>query len=145
MKLINLIEMKSISLMNDHLVKNSQEFHIALIDLDKFGGFNRKFGYEKGDEKLEAFCSSLNKLFKDFGFLSRLGSDEFIVGIPTDRFRLEDFKSLLITTKSNLSMTTSIAITKSSYPHLLSETVKKLKVLIQSAKIKNGNIIAIDI
>jgi diguanylate cyclase (GGDEF)-like protein len=51
--------------------------HFAYIDVDNFKPINDSFGHDFGDRVLRALSAGFNAVFKNRGFLVRMGGDEF--------------------------------------------------------------------
>jgi len=63
-----------------HLVENHEEFHVIMMDLDKFKEVNDQYGHQVGDQVLIAFAEVLKSTFKNKkSFAARLGGDEFLI------------------------------------------------------------------
>lgn len=51
---------------------------VVCFDLNDFKHINDEFGHQQGDEALKSFAKILNKTFGKYGFIGRMGGDEFI-------------------------------------------------------------------
>ena len=58
-------------------VKNKQEFGVCLLDIDKYKGYNDRYGHLQGDECLKKIAAVLKNVMKT-QFCARYGGDEFI-------------------------------------------------------------------
>jgi diguanylate cyclase (GGDEF)-like protein len=73
----------------DALIDRGVVFH---IDIDKFQVINNSFGYAIGDAYLHKTSLSLKKVLPENAIVSRLGSDEFAILLPTLAFvKAKDF------------------------------------------------------
>ena len=63
--------------------KNKDDSNMALlfINIDNFKEINNNFGHETGDKILKNVADKLNNKIKKKDYISRLGSDEFLVAI----------------------------------------------------------------
>jgi diguanylate cyclase len=55
---------------------------LAIVDADKFKSINDKFGHDVGDEALKHIAHGLSRVVPDFGFVGRLGGEEFCIYLP---------------------------------------------------------------
>ena len=69
--------------------RNQQQLGIILLDLDNFKEVNDGFGYQVGDEFLQAVGSRLVKLLRKSDTVARVGDDEFMLLLP-EMTRAED-------------------------------------------------------
>lgn len=61
-------------------LKRAMEISIILIDLNKFGAFNKQYGHVVGDDVLKAVAETLkSNVDPDLDFLCRYGGDEFAI------------------------------------------------------------------
>ncbi len=60
---------------------------VILIDLDHFKQINDRFGHDGGDDVLRAVGTRLNDLLADFGYVFRIGGEEFVVLIDEQHAR----------------------------------------------------------
>ncbi len=74
---------------------------VLLLDLDDFKPVNDTFGHAGGDKVLRVVAGRLRDLVGSEAIASRLGGDEFTLGVPTaDREALEDIARRIIETVS---------------------------------------------
>ena len=66
-------------------VKNDPPLTLAMIDIDQFKYFNTTFGYQKGDQILEAIGTALAKTITAPAYASRYGNDEFLIVFPGEK------------------------------------------------------------
>ena len=80
--------------------RDSRPLHVLVLDIDRFGEFNRRFGIEHGDRMLQAVSSAISSCVSDVGdvlvatnLAARIGGEEFAIllaedaqvdGAPTD-------------------------------------------------------------
>lgn len=57
--------------------KEKQNKYIAVIDINNFKNFNKKYGYKQGDKLLKEFAKNLQNNLKGKAIFSRLSSDVF--------------------------------------------------------------------
>ena len=55
---------------------------LILLDLDSFAARNRSFGFEAGDQALEAMTAVIKTKIRTIDVLARLGADEYAVILP---------------------------------------------------------------
>jgi diguanylate cyclase (GGDEF)-like protein len=60
-------------------IENSQEFSVAMIDLDRFKQVNDKYGHVAGDDLLKQFATELQLNTRSGDLVGRWGGDEFVV------------------------------------------------------------------
>ena len=105
---------------------------ILLIDIDRFKFINHLLGHTNGDVVLQRVADRLRRFQSDNIFLSRIGSDEFVVACLFDHE--EELKKLLNKLQHNLNkpyfiageklnITASIGISRSSDANLSVETL----------------------
>lgn len=67
---------------------------IAVCDIDRFKGFNDKYGHQIGDRVLRLIAKSLYKRLRSVDFVARYGGEEFVVLLPEtsldDAFKVLD-------------------------------------------------------
>lgn len=68
-------------IMNLEERSREQNYFIALllIDIDRFGSINNRFGQHIGDQVLQALSDQLLSSLPPHGYLARIGNDEFVV------------------------------------------------------------------
>jgi len=69
----------------------SRPLHVMLVDIDRFGAFNRRFGIETGDALLKLIADVINRGVGEAGDVSittnlvaRFGGEEFVVMLAED-------------------------------------------------------------
>lgn len=58
---------------------NIDKSAVLMVDVDKFKTINDTYGHDIGDEILKRVASELFKTFGPYGYLCRIGGDEFVV------------------------------------------------------------------
>lgn len=71
---------------------------VIVIDLDHFKQVNDTFGHEAGDQVLRAVGKRLRSLLKDFGWVCRIGGEEFVVLV--DEEHSEAVSALALSSRS---------------------------------------------
>jgi diguanylate cyclase (GGDEF)-like protein len=69
----------------NQLLELGKTFNIIFIDLDKFKQINDTFGHLAGDTVLQEFSRIISQIDCDKCFASRLGGDEFMLIIESDK------------------------------------------------------------
>jgi diguanylate cyclase (GGDEF)-like protein len=71
--------------------RDRRMLHVLLIDVDRFGDFNRRFGIELGDRVLKALADTITRTVGDAGdvlvttnMAARFGGEEFVVLLAED-------------------------------------------------------------
>lgn len=71
--------------------RDARPIHVLLIDIDKFGEFNRRFGIEHGDKMLQAIATTITSCVSEAGdvmvttnLAARFGGEEFVVLLAED-------------------------------------------------------------
>ncbi len=64
--------------------KHDSRISIIYMDLNKFKYVNDTYGHDEGDHLLQIFGKTLNKVFGKYGFVGRLGGDEFIAIVANE-------------------------------------------------------------
>lgn len=62
----------------------AKEFHVMIIDLDKFKEVNDNFGHPVGDKVLQDITELFQQLLEENDFISRMGGDEFALILYRD-------------------------------------------------------------
>lgn len=62
-----------------NLIKKRTSYTVIVIDLDNFKYINDTFGHYKGDQAIIEFSNILNQVYAEYGLVSRLGGDEFLI------------------------------------------------------------------
>lgn len=75
-----------------HLLQDkSQEYALAILDLDGFKGVNDTYGHYTGDRVLIETANAMKEVFKENSVLGRLGGDEFAICVKLEtRNRLKE-------------------------------------------------------
>lgn len=61
------------------------EYTVFCFDLNNLKVMNDTFGHAKGDILIKSAADVISKTFKDYGIVGRMGGDEFIAILDTDR------------------------------------------------------------
>ena len=71
--------------------RDERPLHVLLIDIDRFGDFNDRFGFEVGNDLLVAIASTITRVLAEAGDMlvttnlaARYGGEEFIVLLAED-------------------------------------------------------------
>jgi len=59
-----------------------EKLAIMLVNIDRFRRLNTVFGYQVGDELLEAFAHRLDHISRDKDYIARMGNSEFLLVLP---------------------------------------------------------------
>src|SRR6185503_9588275 len=62
--------------------RDSRQFALLYLDLDKFKPVNDTLGHNAGDQLLKGVAARLRHLLRESDTLSRVGGDEFIIILP---------------------------------------------------------------
>ncbi len=110
--------------------RDRRTIHVLLIDIDRFGEFNRRFGIDRGDKLLQRIATAITRCVAEVGdvtittnLAARFGGEEFVVlfaedtesdGAPqiADAVRLADCirRDVCFQTVDGASVTVSIGI-----------------------------------
>lgn len=133
-----------------HYDQTNRKFALLSINLQKFKLVNDTFGYETGDQLLQAFAQSLQTLALEELKPARLGADEFLLILPNiEEYvlykRLTEIQSQLNTSYSisslNIPVTTNIGV--ALYPAhgtLTDQLLRRADIALNQAKTKNQDI-----
>jgi diguanylate cyclase (GGDEF)-like protein len=114
--------------------RDRRPLHVLLIDVDRFGDYNRRFGFDQGDKLLKAIADAIGANVGEAGdvlvttnIAARYGGEEFVVLLaedaavvgppqPDDALRLAEHLRAAIngTTVDGAGVTVSIGV--SSFP-----------------------------
>lgn len=122
------------------LQQKNTDFH-CLIDIDSFSTFNRKHGFERGNEILSKIYDSLKRIINPDS-LAYLGSDEFY--FSTDKNWSNPNSPVFYfmqSIKNELDITVSIGITQNSKLKQPDEIMSLLKSNVLQAKSNGKNLI----
>lgn len=70
------------------LMKDNKDYFLINLDLNGLKRMNDKFGHEKGDLLITTFADILKTCFDDIGTVVRMGGDEFLIIIDSDKEEL---------------------------------------------------------
>ncbi|MFV2047975.1 EAL domain-containing protein [Metabacillus sp. YM-086] len=136
---------KLIEILNEWAA-NGEEFHLLLLDFDRFKRINDSFGHSFGDQLLKEISIKLKHFTEKKGVVGRLGGDEFLIMLPlkeTQEGYLEElvdcFRKPLNVEGVDVISTASIGI--STHPHHstnLTELVKYADIAMYHTK-ENGS------
>ena len=119
---------------------------IAIVDVDNFGLFNKKYGHTIGDKVLKSVAMIIEKETMGTGTPTRYGGDEFVIGFRADK---ESCKIVLDRICSQVKMLklpecedTTISVTIGCY-HGKESNKEKLEkadeIMFNSKKIAKGS------
>ena len=99
----------------DKLVKEKQDFFVAIADIDKFKIINDTYGHDKGDVILQDLSERLTKALEGIGFVGRWGGEEFMLVLygsdPAKALLSANKIRELIASKYNIIIHSPITIT----------------------------------
>lgn len=71
--------------------RNSNTFHLLMLDLDGFKAVNDNFGHKAGDQMLKEIARVISEQLREYDFLARYAGDEFVAIIPeTDGLEINE-------------------------------------------------------
>lgn len=73
----------------DAMPKLPDDLTVFLIDIDGLKRTNDTLGHDAGDELIRGSAECIEKTFKDYGCVYRIGGDEFVVFAQMDRAQAE--------------------------------------------------------
>ena len=73
----------------DTMSKLPDDLTVFLIDIDGLKRTNDTLGHDAGDELIRGSAECIEKTFKDYGCVYRIGGDEFVVFAQMDRAQAE--------------------------------------------------------
>ena len=73
----------------DAMPKLPDDLTVFLIDIDGLKRTNDTLGHDAGDELIRGSAECIEKTFKDYGCVYRIGGDEFVVFAQMDRSQAE--------------------------------------------------------
>jgi len=117
------------------LVENHEEFHVIMMDLDKFKEVNDQYGHQVGDQVLVAFADVLRSTFKNKkSFAARLGGDEFLIVL---KMNIEDtpdhYINLLKTRVKDHAFLSKFSFLCFSYGYMKFDGMMSIDELLTSA------------
>jgi diguanylate cyclase (GGDEF)-like protein/PAS domain S-box-containing protein len=72
-----------------------RELAMIFIDLNGFKAINDNLGHPAGDEVLGVVASRLRENFRPTDFIARIGGDEFVILLDTDRTKIGELQNTL--------------------------------------------------
>lgn len=113
------------------------EYEIFYLDLDKFKEVNDTFGHDHGDKVLLRFSNNLTGACQDYGYIVRIGGDEFVAVINSD------FKDKFISRLHQLCDIHSINFSYGSATYCnqsgFHETLKRADLMLYKMKAERKN------
>lgn len=79
---------------NSHLKKINYATAVVMFDINKFKQVNDTYGHEKGDIVLKLVASALRSALGTYGYIYRLGGDEFCLILDKGMLRHTDFDDM---------------------------------------------------
>ncbi|RZD19518.1 MAG: diguanylate cyclase [Candidatus Acididesulfobacter diazotrophicus] len=107
--------------------RNSTDFSMAIVDIDKFKNINDSYGHQIGDDMLVKFTKDLkNVLMRQQDIITRYGGDEFIIILPDTgkqnainlMEKLRDYfknKVYVFENDININITISVGVASAEY------------------------------
>jgi diguanylate cyclase (GGDEF)-like protein len=121
--------------------RSSQEFQVAMIDIDNFKQYNDSFGHIKGDELLISLAKLISRYVRSGDLFCRFGGEEFVYvfSIDTRQSAIKDLSELMIDIKNNLGITVSIGLASSHLSEEFSELVELADRALYQSKSEGKN------
>ena len=123
---------------------SSNEFCIAMIDIDFFKSINDNYGHKMGDDALRLFSYIARQIFPDHVDMGRLGGEEFLFIFHKSTERqcvelLDDFRKLLKTAacdqlSEEISFTFSAGLKEINSPHTTTACLEDADKALYEAK-----------
>lgn len=106
--------------------RTSDNVSVAMLDIDFFKKINDNYGHDIGDDVLKLFADTMQKTFREYDILGRVGGEEFAVCMPNtdieegfyacERFR-DAVSKLSVTTSDGISVNFTVSIGVASVSH----------------------------
>jgi len=129
--------------------RGTQDWCVALIDLDHFKAVNDGHGHAIGDEVLRALSRHANTLVRKSDVLSRWGGEEFVLLLPNtgidtaqvslDRLREHFHANPLVVQEISLPLSFSAGVTQHLRGETVAQTLERADKLCYLAKTLGRN------
>jgi diguanylate cyclase (GGDEF)-like protein/PAS domain S-box-containing protein len=117
------------------IIKDGDQFALAIADLDKFKQLNDAHGHETGDRALRLFAQVTQGVLRDHDLVARWGGEEFVIVLP----QLDRFQAVIVLDRIRRNLakahpgetprfTASFGVTDSTQ----ADTVEKLMMIADS-------------
>lgn len=143
-KLLKAKILESLNAKLETLESSSNEFCIAMIDIDFFKSINDNYGHKMGDDALRLFSYIARQIFPDHVDMGRLGGEEFLFIFHKSTERqcvelLDDFRKLLKTAacdqlSEEISLTFSAGLKEINSPHTTTACLEDADKALYEAK-----------
>lgn len=128
-----------IETISNTMQKNTPKWFL-FVDIDFFKIINDSFGHAAGDKILYEIAQNLSKTFKDFGYIGRIGGDEFAVIIDKTiseaelEKKLDKFLASISALLTEIRVSCSIGGYEFLFPQKLSSILSMADTMLYKAK-----------
>ncbi len=129
----------------ERLHSNKKECYLMMTDLDNFKSVNDELGHNVGDETIILAAHTYRDIVKEYGFIGRIGGDEFIIYAEGERDEITNLAAKMISSLEKevtdglkkVNISTSIGIVQITENANYLELYKKADLALYKAK-ENG-------